>query len=299
MSAGELIVVETKNAKITTGRRWKRQVGTVILTLGLLVFTLLVLVPFIWMIVMSFRTTAGILANPYGLPLEFRWQNYVKLMVDPQIRFYRFFFNSIFVTFFTLVFSTLLASMGGYGFGRPRYNFPYREGLFYLLLFALMLPVQVMYIPQFVMMSRYGLLQTRWALVLVYTASALPVSVFLMRTYFSQLPGEIEDAARIDGASDFRIFWQVMLPMAQPALVTVILVNFVHYWNELLLAITMVPDPEKRTLPAALFHFVGEHGSDYAMAATSLVAAMLPLLIAYLFLSERFVEGLTAGAVKS
>jgi ABC-type glycerol-3-phosphate transport system permease component len=79
----------------------------------------------------------------------------------------------------------------------------------------------------------------------------------------------------------------------------VLLVNFVHFWNELLLAITLVPDPEKRTLPAALFHFVGEHGSDYAMAATSLVAAMLPLLIVYLILSERFVEGLTAGAVKT
>jgi raffinose/stachyose/melibiose transport system permease protein len=296
MSVGEISMVETKQ---DSKDRWKRRAGTILLTIGLMIFTLMVLVPFIWMVMMSFRTTAGILQNPYGFPVEFRWQNYVKLMVDPQIRFYRFFFNSMFVTFFSLLLSSILAAMGGYGFGRPRYKFPYREGLFYLLLFALMLPVQVMYIPQFVMMSNYGLLQTRWALVLVYTAGALPVSVFLMRTYFSQLPSEIEDAARIDGASEFRTFWQVMLPMAQPALVTVVLVNFVHFWNELLLAITMVPDPEKRTLPAALFHFVGEHGSDYAMAATSLVAAMLPLLIVYLLLSERFVEGLTAGAVKA
>ncbi len=295
MNAGELSMAKSQQ---NTNFRWRRRAGRILLTVFLMIFTLLVLVPFIWMIVMSFRTTAGILQNPYGFPVEFRWQNYIKLMFDPDIRFYRFFLNSIFVTFFTLLLSTLLAAMGGYGFGRKRYNFPYRESLFYLLLFALMLPVQVMYIPQFVMMSNYGLLQTRWALVLVYTAAALPVSVFLMRTYFSQLPSEIEDAARIDGASDFRTFWQVMLPIAQPALVTVILVNFVHYWNELLLAITMVPDPEKRTLPAALFHFVGEHGSDYAMAATSLVAAMLPLLIVYLLLSERFVEGLTAGAVK-
>ena len=195
MGAAEVSMIDTRQ---NTWSRWRRRIGTWLLTTVLLVFTILVLIPFIWMIVMSLRTTAGILQNPYGLPVEFRWQNYVNLMIDPSIRFYRFFYNSIFVTFFTLLLSTILATMAGYGFGRPRYNFPYREGLFYLLLFALMLPVQVMYIPQFVMMSSYGLLKTRWALILVYTAGALPVSVYLMRTYFSQLPSEIEDAARID-----------------------------------------------------------------------------------------------------
>lgn len=101
-------------------------------------------------------------------------------------------------------------------------------------------------------MSNYGLLNTRWSLVLLYTASALPVSTYLMATYFSQLPDELEDAARIDGCSDFRTFWQVMLPLARPALSTVLLINFIHFWNELLLAITMITDPDMRTLPAAM-----------------------------------------------
>ncbi|NHZ70312.1 MAG: ABC transporter permease subunit [Proteobacteria bacterium] len=276
---------------------WRRRLGSLLLTIILLVFTLLVLVPFIWMVVMSLRTTAGILANPYGLPLEFRWRNYVNLMTDPDIRFYRFYFNSAFVSFFALVLSTVLAAMGGYGFGRPRYNFKFREPLFFLLLFALMLPVQVMYIPQFQMMSRYGLLNSRWSLILIYTATALPVSTYLMRTYFSQLPQEVEDAARIDGCNDWRLFRHVMLPMARPALVTVVLINFVYFWNELLLAMTLVTDPEKRTLPVAMMNFVGEHGSNFSMAATSLVTAMIPLVVAYLFLSEFFIKGLT-GAVK-
>ena len=170
--------------------------------------------------------------------------------------------------------------------------------MFYLLLFALMLPPQVMYLPQFVMMSRYGLLNTRWALILLYTASALPVSTFLMKTYFSQLPQEIEDAARIDGCSDFRMFWQVMLPIARPAVATILMLNFMSAWNELLLAVTMVTNPEHRTLPVAMMNFIGEYGANYALAATSLVSAMLPLLIAYIFLSEHFIKGLTAGAVK-
>ena len=161
-----------------------------------------------------------------------------------------------------------------------------------------MLPPQIMYIPQFTMMSRYGLLNSRWSLVLLYTASALPVSTYLMATYFSQLPTELEDAARIDGCNDFGMFWRVMVPLTRPALATVILINGIHFWNELLLAVTMVTEPSKRTLPAAMMMFVGEHGSNYAIAAASLVTAMLPVLILYLFLSDKFIEGLTAGAIK-
>ncbi len=276
----------------------RRNMGLVVLTVVLLIFTMIVIVPFIWMTIMSFRTTTEILTAPYGLPTTLRWQNYARLMFDPQIAFYRFFINSVFVTFFALIFTVILSTLGGYGFGRSRYNFKFRGWLFVLLLFALMLPPQIMYIPQFTMMSRYGLLNSRWSLVLLYTASALPVSTYLMATYFSQLPTELEDAARIDGCNDFGMFWRVMVPLTRPALATVILINGIHFWNELLLAVTMVTEPTKRTLPAAMMMFVGEHGSNYAIAAASLVTAMLPVLILYLFLSDKFIEGLTAGAIK-
>ncbi len=278
--------------------QWARRLRGLLLSAALLIFTLLVLIPFVWMVVLSLRTTGGILQNPYGLPVEMRWQNYAQLFFDPRIRFYRFFLNSIFVTGFALLLTIALSTMGGYGFGRRRYEFRLRGPLFVLLLLALMLPPQVMYIPQFVMMSQYGLLGSRWALVLLYAALGLPISTYLMATYFSQLPEELEDAARIDGCNDFRVFWQVMLPLTRPALLTVVLINFISFWNELLLAITMVTDPAKRTLPAAMMMFVGENGANYAIAAASLVAALLPVLILYIFLSDRFIEGLTSGAVK-
>ena len=170
--------------------------------------------------------------------------------------------------------------------------------VFALLLFSLMLPHQVLYIPQYVMMARYHLINTRWSLILIYGSLGLPVSIYLMSTYFAQLPSELEDAARIDGANDLRTFWHVMLPLARPALGTVILINFLSYWNELLLAITLITRPALRTLPAAMMSFIGDIGTDYAMAATSLVVAMIPILILYLLLSETFIEGLTAGALK-
>ena len=288
----------TTRTKKNTLARWRRRLVAVLVTIVLLALTLVVIVPFVWMLVISVRSTGEILNNPYGLPNPIRWQNYTKLFFDPEYRFYRYFFNSIFVSGFALLLNGIIATMGGYGFGRSRYDFKFRGLLLATLLGALMLPPQILYIPQFVMMSNYGLIGTRWALVLLYAVGALPVSVYLMATYFSQLPSELEDAARIDGCNDFGMFWRVMLPLARPAMATVILLNFMHFWNELLLAITMNPNPEMRTLPAQIFHFVGEHGVDYALAGASLVSAAAPVIVLYLFLSERFIEGLTAGAIK-
>lgn len=277
---------------------WARYIRRTLLTIVLIVFTIAVVIPFFWMVLMSIKTVQEVLLDPYGLPSVIQWQNYVKLMTDPNIRFYRFFYNSAFVTIFALIICIFLSTLGGFGFGRKRYDFKFRGLLFSILLFALMLPPQILYIPQFRMLVRYGLVNTRWALILLYAAAGLPISTYLMATYFSQLPSEMEDAARIDGCGDWRLFWQVMLPMARPALVTVILLNFINFWNELLLSITMVTNPELRTLPAAMMFFIGENRTEFGIAAASLVTAMLPVLILYIFLSERFVEGMTAGALK-
>lgn len=277
---------------------WARRFKLSVLTLALLAFTTLIIIPFIWMLIMSVRTTGEILNDPYGLPVEVRWQNYVRLLFDPNIQFYRYFINSLFVTACAILITGILSTLAGYGFGRTRYDFKFRGGLFALLLFALVLPPQVMYIPQFTMMATYGLVNTPFALILIYAALGLPVSTYLMATYFAQLPTEMEDAARIDGCSDFRMFWQVMLPLARPALATVILVNALTFWNELLLSITMVTRPDFRTLPAAMMFFVGESAADYAMAATALVTGTIPILILYLLLSDKFIEGMTAGALK-
>jgi ABC-type glycerol-3-phosphate transport system permease component len=277
---------------------WARRVQTAVVTAILLGVTSMVIIPFAWMILMSVRTTGEILNDPYGLPSVVRWQNYVRLFLDPQIAYYRYFYNSIFVTGLAVLLTVILSTMAGYGFGRRRYDFKFRGGIFALLMFALILPPQIIYLPQFTLMASYGLINTHWALILVYAAGGLPVSTYLMSTYFSQLPSEIEDAARIDGCSDFRMFWQVMLPLARPALATVILVNSLGFWNELLLSSTMVTKPELRTLPSAMMLFVGENAADFAMAASSLVAAMLPILVLYILLSDKFIEGMTAGALK-
>ena len=279
-------------------RRIKDTFGKYTLTVFLMLFTLMVLIPFIWMVLMSFRTTAEILNDPFGLPKTLELENYSKLLFDPEIGFGRYFVNSSIVSLGALLVTFIFSTMGGYGFGRSRYNFKFRGPVFSLLLFSLMLPPQIFYIPQFTMMSRLGLLNSYWSLILIYAATALPVSTYLMSTYFAQLPSELEDASQIDGCTHFQTFWYVMLPLARPAILTVTLMNFMSFWNELLLAITMVTDPKMRTIQAAMMMFVGENGSNYSIAAASLVLSMLPTLLLYLVMSDKFIEGLTAGAVK-
>jgi raffinose/stachyose/melibiose transport system permease protein len=278
--------------------RWVRITRKVLLTILLLGFTFLVIIPFLWMLLMSVKTTSEILLDPYGLPQEFRWDNYVRLFTNPDIRFQRYFYNSIFVTFFAILICTLLSTLAGYGFSRKRYTFKFRSLLFSILLLAIMLPPQILYIPQFAMMAKYGLVNTRWSLVLIYAAAGLPMSIFILSSYFSQLPSEMEDAALIDGCNDIRMFWQVMLPLARPAVTTVILLNFLRFWNELLLSLSMITKPELRTVPSAIMMFIGEHRSEFGMAASSLVITMIPVLILYIFLSETFIEGMVAGALK-
>ncbi len=275
--------------------RWSQNGGIMAL---LLLITLLIIIPFLWMLIMSFRSTGEILANPYGLPTRLNFDNYNKLLFDPHIAFYRYFVNSVIVTVGSLLLTLVISTLAGYAFGRSRYQFRFRGAIFGSLLLAMMLPPQIQYLPQFQMMAQYGLLNTHLSLILLYTASALPVSTYLMATYFGELPDELEDAAYIDGCGDLRTFYQVMLPLARPAVSTILLVNFLNFWNELLLAVTMITKPDMRTLPAAMMLFVGENSSDYAMAAASLVVAMLPVLIIYLAMSDRFIEGLTAGALK-
>lgn len=275
----------------------KRVIYKGIATIILLIFTFIVITPFIWMAMMSLRTTGEILDSPYGFPKVIRWQNYVNLM-GSQIRFYRYIFNSVIVTVGSLILTLILSCLGGYGFGRKRYAFKFRDMIFLILLFSLMLPRQATYIPQFMMMYKYELLNKRTGLILLYSAYALSVSTYLMKTYFSQIPEELEDAARIDGASDFRIFFEIMLPLAKPVVITVIIINSLYFWNELLIALTMISEPEMRTLPLAMMNFVSEHGSDYGMAAASLVVGMLPLVILYLISAKRFLQETIAGAIK-
>ena len=163
---------------------------------------------------------------------------------------------------------------------------------------GLMLPIRLGILPLFFLMRDLGLLNTPWSLILIYAASGLPFTIFVLANFFETLPKELEEAARLDGAGEFRIYAQVMLPLVRPALATVAIFNFIPWWNDFFFPLIFIRAERFKTLPLGLFSFFGEHQNDWALLFSGLTITALPLLLLYLLASKQIIEGLTSGALK-
>lgn len=267
-----------------------------LLMLPVLVYTAFSAGPYVWTAMMSLRTTDEIYKNHYGLPFPPHWAKFYTAWTE--FGYATYFTNSAIVTGCAVVLITLFGAMAGFGFARRRYAFPLREPLFLMLFLSIMFPPQILILSLFQILITYKLFNTLTGLVLVYVATELPVTIYLLRAFFAQIPQELEEAARIDGCSDWQMFWRVMLPIARPAVATTMILNFIYFWNEFLYAVVFITRQEIRTLPLAIQFLQSDQYFDIGMLATGLMIATLPVLIMYLFLSEWFVKGMTAGAVK-
>lgn len=276
-------------------QRLFRSPSRIILFLFLIGYTFIAIGPFLWTMIMSFRSTPDILNNPYGIPIPPIFSNYVRVFTE--FGFGTYFRNSALVTGAALIIATLVSSLAAYGFSRQRYQFGFREVMFLVIFLTIMFPPQITLLSLYVQLWRYKLLNLM-GLSLVYATSALPISIFILRTFYTQIPQEIEDAARVDGASDWQTFWKVMFPIARPATATVIVLNFITFWNEFLFAVTFIHKDKFRTLPLGVMKLVGEHFVDFGAMSAMLVFSIAPIIIIYLFLSEWFIKGMTAGAIK-
>jgi ABC-type glycerol-3-phosphate transport system permease component len=245
---------------------------------------------------MSLRTTDEIYRSHYGLPIPAHWEKYHRAWTE--FGYATYFRNSAIVTVAAVALVTVLGAMAAFVFARRRYAFPGREPLFLLVFLSIMFPPQIMLLALFQILVQYKLFNTLTGLVLVYVATELPLTIYLLRAFFAQIPTELEEAARIDGCGDWRLFWRVMLPMALPAVATTVILNFIYFWNEFLYAVVFITRQQSRTLPLAIQFLVSDQYFDIGMLATGLMIATLPVLVLYLFLSEWFVKGMTAGAIK-
>jgi multiple sugar transport system permease protein/raffinose/stachyose/melibiose transport system permease protein len=252
--------------------------------------------PYVWTAMMSLRTTDEIYRSHYGLPIPAHWEKYHRAWTE--FGYATYFRNSAIVTVAAVALVTVLGAMAAFVFARRRYAFPGREPLFLLVFLSIMFPPQIMLLALFQILVQYKLFNTLTGLVLVYVATELPLTIYLLRAFFAQIPTELEEAARIDGCGDWRLFWRVMLPMALPAVATTVILNFIYFWNEFLYAVVFITRQQSRTLPLAIQFLVSDQYFDIGMLATGLMIATLPVLVLYLFLSEWFVKGMTAGAIK-
>jgi len=222
-------------------------------------------------------------------------ENYPTAWVATKIG--QLYWNSIYISTGAMLLTVAISALAGYGLGRLR--FFGRGAIYALILVGLTIPLQIALIPLFINLKTLSLLNTPFALIGPYTGFGIAFGTYIMKGFFEELPKELEEAARVDGAGDFRIFWLIMLPLTRPALATVAIFLFLQNWNEFLFALTFITDSSMRTLPTGIYALLSsEFYGNYPLLAAALVLVSLPVLVLYAIFQQQFIEGLTAGALK-
>jgi N-acetylglucosamine transport system permease protein len=260
------------------------------------IWAILVIAPLLWTLMTSFKTTSEIFASPINLPAKLQFVNYIEAWNTAGIG--KFFFNTLFVVGSALVLVMLLGSMCAYILAR--FDFPGNRIVYYMMLGGLMIPIFLAIVPLFFVLKNFGLLNTLPGLVITYVAFALPFTVFFLYAFFRQLPYEISEAAAIDGANEWRTFFQIMLPMAKPGLATVAIMNFLGLWNQFLLPVALNTNQKNYVLSQGLAAFASSAGYDVNFGAefAAVVITVVPVLVVYVIFQRQLQGSVSQGTMK-
>lgn len=261
---------------------------------GLLALATLFFFPMIWMVLSSFKSNADIFASPFALPTSIDLGRWAEAWEVGQIGQYAL--NSAIVTVASVIGILLLGA--GAAFALSRYRFRGRSAFMSLLALGLLLPLQSYFIAQSSLFTQLAITDTRLALIIPYTAMGLPLAVYLLKIYLDALPEDLFEAARIDGAGDFRVFRALALPLLRPGLATVAIFSALSSWNEFLLALLYIQDDTLKTIPTGLLAFSSRYVTDYSLLFSALSIITLPMIVIYVVFNRQIVEGITAGSVK-
>jgi multiple sugar transport system permease protein/raffinose/stachyose/melibiose transport system permease protein len=243
---------------------------------------------------MSVRTTPEISDNPYAWPEVWHWSKYLEAWSTSNYATY--FWNSTIVVTISVAILTIVGAMAAHCLAR--YRFRGNRVIYFIIFSTIIFPPQITIIALFQVLVEYGLFNSQIGLILVYISIQLPLTVFLLEGFFARLPQDLFDAARMDGYSDFEIFWRITVPVGLPAIVTTVILNIIHLWNEFLYAVVLITSDDKRTLPLGIQKFLGDRLEDIGMIATGMMIAVVPIIVIYVLFSEKLIQGMTAGAVK-
>ncbi|MDR0389703.1 MAG: carbohydrate ABC transporter permease [Spirochaetaceae bacterium] len=251
------------------------------------------LLPIVWVFLSSFKTNAEFFSGNF-FPKKFSLDGYkAALRMAPIIKF---FFNSVVVSVIAMLINVILVSMAAYIFARARFRF---SGiLYYILMLAMILPATAMIQPIYRQISFLGLLDTRRGLILVYSCLGMPMTLMIMRSFFSGIPLEMEESAAVDGAGFIRTYAQIILPLVKPGLTTCMVLRFLECWNEFTYALILTTSQAIRTLPLSLGYFVSTFSFNYMALFAAISIAALPSLLIFAVFSEQVVSSMTIGSVK-
>ncbi|MBN3522362.1 carbohydrate ABC transporter permease [Paenibacillus apiarius] len=262
----------------------------------LLAYLAVILFPFLFVLFSSVKANnVEIASNPFGLPTEFKFSNYAEAWVNAKISTY--FLNSLYIAVVASVVTILISSMASFALTRMRFN-KLSPWLFQLILIGILIPGNALLLPIYNLMRQFNFLDTHWALLVPYTANAIPFTIVILTAFMRSLPSEIEEAAVVDGLRAPSIFARIIMPLTVPALVTVFIVNFLGNWNEFLLANYFLSEDSLKTLPVGMVGFRDAYNINYAQMSAGIVYSVVPVMVIYAILQEKIIEGLTAGGVK-
>lgn len=267
--------------------------GRVISLLVLLFLVFIILFPFIWMVVTSFKAEADIVSWPPKLfSGEFGLQSYKDIW--ERIPFLTYYRNTIIFALAVSLISLTFDTMAGYAFARL--DFKGKNIMFLLVMGTLMVPFQVIMVPLFVEVYKVNLINTYLGMILPRATNAF--GIFMMRSFFISLPKGLEEAGRIDGAGEFKIFRKIMLPQCKASVISLFIFHFMYQWNDLLYPLIMTTDDSHKTLPAGIASFMGTHVVEYGVIMAGACLSILPILIVYLFAQKQFVQGIAMSGMK-
>ncbi|EME7173697.1 carbohydrate ABC transporter permease [Enterococcus faecium] len=286
MAPESSITVTVNSRKAVSGKK-------IIRTISMLVILLVIAFPFLWLIISSFKHEKDIISFPPRIFADsYTLDNYIKVWTTiPLLDYIK---NTVIFAGGTVITSVFFDSLAGYAFARMR--FKGKSVLFYFVLLTMMIPFQVFMIPLFIEVNLLGMLDTYAGLIILRMTTAF--GIFMMRSFFITLPDSLEEAARIDGLSEFNIFLKIMLPLSKPTLLSLGIFTLMNSWNDLLYPLILTSSSKMRTLPAGLALFTGQNISFYGPVMAGTVISMLPLLVVYIFAQKYFVQGTAMSGMK-
>lgn len=258
----------------------------------LIMFATLALYPFLWVLLSSLKDNFEVYSNPFGLPETWKFENWARAweVGDFSINF----FNSTLISVLSTILVGLLSAMAAYSLARV---WPQRS-MYVLMTLGIMIPIHALLIPTFVLIRGLGIMNTRLSLILVYTATNTSLSVFILAGFMQGIPRALEEAALIDGASWFRIFFSIILPLSRPGLATIGTLSFLNAWNEFVYASVLIANPLLRTIPLGIASLRGQYFTDYGIMTAGLAIAIVPVMALFVLFQEQVIRGMAAGAVK-
>lgn len=276
------------------GRTTARLLRRVPVNVLLIVFSILMIYPLVIIVITAFKPNLEVLTNPTGLPISPTFDNFVTSWNEAD--FSNLFANSILLTLVSMTVATIVAALASYAIVRQATKVG--SGIYLLLAAGIFLPMQLALVPQFRVVRDLGLINSYAGVILLYIAGALPFGVFLMAAFMRQVPREIVEAAVIDGAGYFQLFWRIFFPLARPAVATFWVLQGVGVWNDYLVPQLLLTDPNKRTLTTGVLYFKAQYLADWGNIMAAVLIMSLPILLLFVFAQRYFVSGLYAGAVK-